>query len=52
MKRYASMYERLVANSEKPDDQNENGCWVWTGRRHNSNYGVLAVRIPGRPNPL
>lgn len=49
--KYGSLYERLVANSEKPDDQNENGCWVWTGNRHNSNYGTLQVRIPGRPNP-
>ncbi len=30
--RYASLYERMLANSEKPDDQNENGCWLWTGK--------------------
>lgn len=31
-RRYNSLYERLVANSNKPDDQNENGCWLWTGK--------------------
>ena len=30
-RRYGSLFERLVANSHKPDDQNENGCWLWTG---------------------
>ena len=44
---YASMYERLVANSEKPDDQNECGCWVWTGCKRWP-YGKVNVRIEGR----
>lgn len=45
--KYASMYERLVANSEKPDDQNENGCWVWTGR-HTKAYGRVNLWRDGK----
>jgi len=48
--KYASMYERLVANSEKPDDQNENGCWVWLGRVAGKGrpYGRVNKRIDGK----
>ena len=44
--KYASMYERLIANSEKPDDQNENGCWVWTGKTDSKRwpYGMVTKR--------
>ena len=47
---YGSMYERLVANSEKPDDQNECGCWLWTGKTDGKrwHYGKVNVRIDGR----
>jgi hypothetical protein len=46
------MFERLIANSDgPPEGQLETGCWPWTGRLHNSNYGVLSVRVPGRPSP-
>lgn len=49
MKRYGSMYERLIANSEKPDDQNENGCWRWTGKTDHKRwpYGVVTKRVDG-----
>ena len=46
---YGSMYERLVANSEKPDDQNECGCWLWTiqvWQRLSHGWPVI-----GRPGP-
>ena len=42
MKKYTSLYERLVANTEV----DENGCWVWTGARRRS-YGCLCLRVPG-----
>ncbi len=29
--KYGSLYERLVANCAPAPDQNENGCWLWTG---------------------
>lgn len=50
MTRYHSMYERLVANSEKPDDQNENGCWNWTGTTDGKRwpYGKVNVRVNGK----
>jgi hypothetical protein len=41
---------RLIANSEKPDDQNENGCWLWTGRtdgKRGGEYGRMNVRVEG-----
>ncbi len=30
--RYASLFERLIANSEPAPGQNECGCWLWTGK--------------------
>jgi hypothetical protein len=39
-----SLYQRLVANSVKPDDQTENGCWIWTGALNNSGYGRYPYR--------
>lgn len=47
--KYVTMFQRLVANSEKPEDQNENGCWVWTGRTCGNRwpYGRLNKRING-----
>lgn len=48
--RYGSLYERVLANSEKPDDQNECGCWLWTGRTA-CGYGRMTVRVPGKPHP-
>lgn len=50
MPRYGSMFERLVANSVKPDDQNENGCWVWAGKTDKKRwpYGQVNKRIDGK----
>ena len=49
--KYESMFERLIANSHKPDDQNENGCWPWAGVLGTRNYGIVSVREPGRRTP-
>jgi hypothetical protein len=49
--RYVKMFERLVANCEKPDDQNENGCWLWTGKtdhKRGGEYGRLNKRVDGK----
>jgi hypothetical protein len=42
MKKYATLYERLVANTVEDDK----GCWVWTGPRRGA-YPCLCVRVPG-----
>ena len=48
-RKYGTMFERLVANSEKPDDQNENGCWLWTGKRdRRGEYGHLNTWVDGK----
>jgi hypothetical protein len=49
-KRYATMFERLLANSVKPPEQNENGCWLWTGRKDGKYwpYGLINKRIDGK----
>ena len=50
--RYATIYERLVANTEIPAEQSEaTGCWVWTGTKDRAGYGRMAVRKAGRKNP-
>lgn len=49
--RYASLYERLIANTSKPDDQNENGCWLWQGKTVKG-YGRLNVRTKGQHRTL
>lgn len=48
--RYASLYERLIANSEAAPGQNECGCWLWKGKTDGKRwpYGTLNVRIEGR----
>jgi hypothetical protein len=51
--KYDTMFQRLVANSEIPEDQNENGCWNWTGTRdRRKEYGMLNVRVEGKVKHL
>lgn len=48
---YASLYERIVAQTEVPEEQCEStGCWVWQGTKDAKGYGRVSVRRPGR-NP-
>jgi len=47
--RYASTYERLVANTQEPE--NAQACWLWTGAVRKQ-YPTLALRRPGKPHPL
>lgn len=42
-KKYKNMEERLVANSVI----NENGCWVWVGKKNYRGYPQLTVREYG-----
>lgn len=50
MPRYASLYERLVANTHEPTS--DQGCWVWKGRRDRWGYGHVNVRIDGKHTTL
>jgi len=46
---YASLYERLVANTIVDED----GCWIWQGVIAKANgYPRLAMRVPGRSHPV
>lgn len=44
--RYATLYERLVANTVLAVPDNPRSCWLWTGPRR-GHYGCLAVRVAG-----
>lgn len=46
MKLYESTYERLVANTAEPE--NDQACWLWTGGLSNSNYGRFSKREGAR----
>lgn len=46
-RRYASLYARLVANTREDED----GCWIWTGRT-NGRYPVFCERQPGKLHPV
>jgi len=51
LRRYTSLFERLLANSAPVDPDNPNSCWLWTGHRHAKGYGQFSERRPGRRNP-
>jgi hypothetical protein len=46
--RYASLYDRLVANTRVDDD----GCWIWTGSTNDGRYPVFTERQPGKAHPV
>ena len=46
-KRYATLYERLVANTEEP--AGEQACWLWKGKlNRRGGYGQFNVRQDGK----
>lgn len=48
--KYASMAERIVANSVLSDDGK--GCWWWTGKRGSNDYPLINIRENGRHRTL
>lgn len=48
---YASLLERVLSKVLKPDEQNENGCWLFTGNTCHKGYGSITVRVPGKKSP-
>lgn len=49
MKRYASLYERLVANTRLAVPNNPASCWIWTGPVGSGGYPQICVRKPEGP---
>lgn len=50
-RRYRTLYERLVANSEPADPDNPQSCWLWAGGTKDGRYPAIAVRVPGKATP-
>jgi len=48
--RYASMWERLVANTHEPE--NEQACWPWSAQLDRYGYPRFALRLPFKPYPV
>lgn len=46
--RYGSRLERLIANTIVDDD----GCWIWFGRKDKDGYGLMAERVEGKEHPV
>lgn len=42
---YPTLWARLMAHVAEPD--NEQSCWLWTGKHDRSWYGRLNVWVPG-----
>ena len=53
MKRYATIFERLVANTAEPESVQ--GCWDWTGAiddRPGRGYARINMRVDGKHKSL
>lgn len=53
MRKYGSLFERLVANTSEPE--NAQACWVWTAAvddRPGRGYGRINLRRGGRHRSL
>jgi len=50
-RKYASLQERIIANTVSSDMLAWNGtpCWIWTGKRNSTGYGVINIRFRGGP---
>jgi hypothetical protein len=45
---YDTLWERVMSKVVLLDGQNENGCWIFTGRLDKDGYGRLNTRIDGK----
>lgn len=45
---YDSLFQRIKSKVVTLDWQNENGCWIFTGKLDKYGYGRVNVRIAGR----
>lgn len=46
-KLFDTLYERVLSKVVVLDWQNENGCWVFTGKLDGRGYGMITYRVPG-----
>jgi hypothetical protein len=51
VKLYDALYLRVLAKVVKPEETNENGCWLFTGALDKDGYGTISRRVPGVRNP-
>jgi len=47
-RKYESLFQRIMSKVVTLDWQNENGCWIFTGKLDKDGYGRVNVRIAGR----
>jgi hypothetical protein len=51
--KYDSLFTRLVAQTEIPDEQLEStGCWLADGKMDRSGYVFITKREPGKRSPV
>lgn len=48
---FATLHERVLAKVEVDPGQNENGCWIFTGRLDKDGYGRINLRVPNGDGP-
>lgn len=46
---YDSLFTRLIANTAEPE--NDQACWLWTGKTDRKGYGFITKRVPGKRSP-
>lgn len=51
-RKYATRYERLVANTRLAVEDDPQSCWLWTGYVQHNGYPRFAERVPGKPHPV
>lgn len=49
---YASLYDRLVANTVLAIPDDPSSCWLWQGSTTKGGYPRLTIRVPGRAKPV
>jgi len=51
VKKYGTLYERLVANTVLAEPDNPQSCWLWTGHIDVRGYPRISMRVGPRPQP-
>lgn len=51
MAKFASLWDRVMSKVHKPENTNENGCWLFYGSLDKDGYGYISRRVPGVRTP-